>query len=357
LSRIVNDRCLSFTTVARRRAAAFTLLELLVVMGIILVLATLTGISVSKVTRDAKLANATNTLIAALGNARAIAIRENTYVLLSFRIAPDRRSRNLPREPQVVQLITSRWTGEVVTPSTPIPVGSGIEMPATADVYGERFLPVPGVPQRELPSGVYVAGPGFFRGSGNSYGASDQFWFTQPTIVGTANFAVSPPTFAFNPALSEVGNNIGVLFAPDGKMVSRLGEQIVEVDTVASSDGNAWAKPFVDFDGNGFPSRGTSVFPPFPALQNVSFFYYDEPTDETFVDLVPYLAVFNMTDARAGFDTNAWRGPSIGGLGNTVAGQVANVPPRVRDLSRFIDEQSDRIAFNRYTGVAGILQR
>jgi prepilin-type N-terminal cleavage/methylation domain-containing protein len=126
---------------------AFTLLELLVVMGILLVLATLTAISVGKVTRDAKLANATNTLIASLGNARAIAIRDNTYVLVSFRIAPDRRSRIVPREPQVVQVITSKWTGEVVTPSTPLP--AGVEMPSTADVYGERFLPVPGVPQRE----------------------------------------------------------------------------------------------------------------------------------------------------------------------------------------------------------------
>jgi type II secretory pathway pseudopilin PulG len=349
---------------ARRRSVAFTLLELLVVMGILLVLATLTAISVGKVTRDAKLANATNTLIASLGNARAIAIRDNTYVLVSFRIAPDRRSRIVPREPQVVQVITSKWTGEVVTPSTPLP--AGVEMPSTADVYGERFLPVPGVPQRELPSGVYVAGPGFFRGSGGTfngststatYGASDRFWFTQPTFVGTANFSAATPTYTFNSALSEVGNNIGILFAPDGRMVSRLGEQVVEIDTVSGSDGNAWAKPFVDLDGNGFPSRGTSVFAPFSALQNVSFFYYDEPIDETFVDLVPYLAVFNMAEARDRFDTAAWRGPNIGGLGNTVNGQVATVPPRVRDLSLFIDEQSDRITFNRYTGVAGILQR
>lgn len=349
---------------ARRRGVAFTLLELLVVMGILLVLATLTAISVGKVTRDAKLANATNTLIASLGNARAIAIRDNTYVLVSFRIAPDRRSRIMPREPQVVQVITSKWTGEVVTPSTPLP--AGVEMPSTADVYGERFLPVPGVPQRELPSGVYVAGPGFFRGSGGTfngststatYGASDRFWFTQPTFVGTANFSAATPTYTFNSALSEVGNNIGILFAPDGRMVSRLGEQVVEIDTVSGSDGNAWAKPFVDLDGNGFPSRGTSVFAPFSALQNVSFFYYDEPIDETFVDLVPYLAVFNMAEARDRFDTAAWRGPNIGGLGNTVNGQVATVPPRVRDLSLFIDEQSDRITFNRYTGVAGILQR
>ena len=81
--------------------AGFTLLELLVVMGILLILATLTAISVGKVTRDAKLANATNVLVAALGNARAIAIRDNAYVMVTFRIAPDRRERQL------------RWTAEV----------------------------------------------------------------------------------------------------------------------------------------------------------------------------------------------------------------------------------------------------
>ena len=222
-------------------------------------------------------------------------------------------------------------------------------------------MPVPGVPQRELPSGVYVAGPGFFRGAQSSYGASDRFWFTQPTFVGTANFAVAVPTYAFNRTLSEVGNNIGILFAPDGRMVSRLGEQVTEVDISPASAGsaaaNAWAKPFVDFDGNGFASRGTSNFQPFPAGTNLNYFYYDEPIDEPFVDLVPYLAVFNMAEARDRFDTSAWRGPNVGGLGDTVAGNVATVPQRVLDLSKFIDEQSDRITFNRYTGVAGILQR
>ena len=61
---------------ARRlaRARAFTLLELLVVMGIMMILAVLTAISVGKVTRDAKLANATNGVVASLGAARAIAI-------------------------------------------------------------------------------------------------------------------------------------------------------------------------------------------------------------------------------------------------------------------------------------------
>lgn len=357
---------------ACRRSAAFTLLELLVVMGILLVLATLTAISVGKVTRDAKLANATNVLVAALGNARAIAIRDNSYVLVSFRIALDRGNRNLPRLPQTVQVVTSRWTGQVVTPNTPIPPNQGIEMPDTEDVFGERFLPVPGVPQRELPTGIYVAGPGFFRGaegtfsgssSTSSWGASDQFWFTQPTFVGSINSSNQPPTYDLDRTRTEVGNSIGVMFGPDGRMVSRIGEQVTEVDTVNSQDNNAWAKPFVDFDGNGFPSRGTSQFSstpastPFPALQNVSFFYYDEPRDEIFVDLVPYLAVFNMTEARDRFAPGAWGGPYIGGLGATANQQAATVPQRVQDLTKFIDEQSDRITFSRYTGVPGIQQR
>ena len=90
----------------RLRRTAFTLLELLVVMGILLVLAVLTAFSVGKVTSDAKLANATNTLVAMLGNARAIAIRDNAYVMVSFRIAPDRRARAVPRDPPAVQVVT-----------------------------------------------------------------------------------------------------------------------------------------------------------------------------------------------------------------------------------------------------------
>ena len=335
------------------QARAFTLLELLVVMGIMMILAVLTAISVGKVTRDAKLANATNGVVAALGTARAIAIRDNAYVLVTFRVAPDRQSRQVPRTPLVIQVITARWTGEVVTPDAPVP--AGVEMPSTRDVYGQRFVPVPGVPSRDLPSGVYVAGPGFFRVSNNSTGLSDKYWFTQPTFAGTANLAATPPTYVPNLALTEVGNAIGVMFGPDGRTASRMDNDVTEVDNVDSSDGNAWVKPFLDTDGNGFPSRGTSVFGTFPPLQNVSFFYYDEPLDNGFIDLVPYLAVFNMSEAREKFNSSLWKGPTIGSLGSFIPIYTApTIPQRVQDISKFVDEQSDRITFNRYTGVPGI---
>ena len=337
---------------------AFTLLELLVVMGILLVLATLTVVSVGKVTRDAKLANATNTVVAALGTARAIAIRDNAYVMVTFRVAPDRRAKAVPRTPQVIQVVTARWTGEVVTPDTPVP--AGVEMPSTRDVYGQRFVPVPGVPSRDLPTGVYIAGPGFFRVSSNSTGLSDKYWFTQPVFAGTADLNATPPTYTPNLAQTEVGNAIGVMFGPDGRAVSRMDNDVTEVDNVDSSDGNAWVKPFLDTDGNGFPSRGTSVFPNFPALQNVSFFYYDEPLDNGFVDLVPYLAVFNMSEARERFNSALWKGPNIGTLGSfsSSGGYTApSIPQRVQDISNFVYEQSDRITFNRYTGVPGIIAK
>ena len=343
--------------VARRRGAAFTLLELLVVMGILLVLATLTAISVGKVTRDAKLANATNTLIASLGNARAIAIRDNTYVLVSFRIAPDRRSRIVPREPQVVQVITSKWTGEVVTESTPMPSVPPISPPRRRlpdDVFADRYLPVPGVPVRELPFGILVAGPAFGFVTNASVGVNDSQWRTQPIFAGVSNFAVNPPTFAPNLAQGELGWAIGVMFGPDGRVLSRNPDQVVEVVTTSGGNQNAYTKGFVDFDGDGYPYSGsTQAFS--GGVANVDFFIYDEPADEPLIDCVPFLAVFNAAEARERFpvSVDSWRGAAS----TQTIGTSGNPPARIRDQSLFIEEQSDRIVFNRYTGVPGLLQK
>lgn len=333
----------------RRARPAFTLLELLVVMGILLILATLTAISVGKVTRDAKLANATNSLVASLGNARAIAIRDNAYVMVTFRIAPDRRARAVPREPQVVQVVTARWTGEVLTGATfgGTPPAALAQFPD--DVFADRFIPVPGVPTRELPAGILVAGPAFGFVTDAAPGQNDQQWRTQPRFAGTANFAVNPPTYAADPVRTELGWAIGVLFGPDGRVLSRNPEQVLEVATAAGGNQNAYVKGWVDIDGDGFPRKGAATVPPYPADANVQWFVYKEPTDEPLVDLVPFLAVFNDAEARERFDAASWRGLAIGGSGSP--------PPRIRDQSLFIDEQSDRITFNRFTGVPGVVPK
>ncbi|MBM4100257.1 MAG: prepilin-type N-terminal cleavage/methylation domain-containing protein [Planctomycetes bacterium] len=344
-------------TVRLPRRAAFTLLELLVVMGILLVLAVLTAFSVGKVTSDAKLANATNTLVAMLGNARAIAIRDNAYVMVTFRVAPDRRARAVPRDPPAVQVVTARWTGEVVTVNTPLPnpnppvPGGVVAEPIADDVFADRFVPVPGVPTRELPGGIMVGGPAFGFVTDASVGRNDRWWRTLPRFAGTLNLAAIPPTFAPNLARTELGWGIGVLFGPDGRVLSRNPQQVLEVVTSAGGNQNAYVKSFVDFDGNGFPNRGsTNVFGSGP--NNVDFFIYDEPLDEPLVDYVPYLAVFNEAEARKLYNASTWQGTGAGAIGNN-----GNPSLRVRDQSSFIDEQSDRITFNRYTGVPGVVPK
>jgi hypothetical protein len=89
--------------------------------------------------------------------------------------------------------------------------------------------------------------------------------------------------------------------------------------------------------------------PPLPADANVQWFVYKEPTDEPLVDLVPFLAVFNDAEARERFDAASWRGLAVGGSGSP--------PPRIRDQSLFVEEQSDRITFNRFTGVPGVVPK
>ena len=346
--------------IQRLPSRAFTLLELLVVMGILLILATLTGISVSKITRDAKLASATNTLVAALGNARAIAIRDNTYVMVTFRLAGDSRAVGVPLDPPVVQVVTARWTGEVITYKSPLPTSTPTPKRLPDDLVADRFLPVPGVPQQSLPSGVFVAGPAFGYVTDTAVGNHDNEWRTQPRFSGTiTTSSPSPPTggavtrtFAPTLATTEIGWGLAVLFGPDGRTLSRNPEQVTEVVTAAGNQ-NAYAKAFVDFNGDGYPAcGGTTFYPTGPANANVNFYIYDEPLDEPLVDYVPYLAVFNEKEARERFpgtgpDTAAsWRGAGPGPS-----------QERVVDHSAFINEQADRITFNRFTGVAGLVSK
>ena len=337
----------------------FTLLELLVVIGILLVLAVLTGIGVSKVTRDARLAGATNTIVSALGAARAVAIRDSAYVMVTFRVASDGRSRSVPSSPQVVEVVTARWTGEVVRRGSPRPPTVPVDMPG--DVLADRYLPVPGFPVVPLPPGILVAGPNFGRVTDTSIGQYDGEWRTQPRIGGAvvtttpAGSAVPVTTFTPDLALTELGWGIAVMFGPDGRTLSRNPEQLTEVVT-GSGNENAYVKAFVDFDGDGYPRWGTTnVFGSGP--NNVDLFIYDEPLDEPLVDFVPYLAVFNDEEARERFPPitdaapsgwRAWRGSSINDTG------AFGSAPRIRDQSSFVNEQSDRISFNRFTGVASV---
>ena len=81
---------------------AFTLTELLVVIGVIAVLATLTLISTKAISAGARVSSAVNTVTAALDNGRALAMRRNAVVLVAFRPRFDRN-----RTDQVVEVVTA----------------------------------------------------------------------------------------------------------------------------------------------------------------------------------------------------------------------------------------------------------
>ena len=334
-----------------RRGArrSFTLLELLAVMGIVLALTTLTAVSVGNLARDANRTAATNTVVAMLGTARSIALRDNAYVALTFRVAPDRQTRAIPSDPQVVELVVAKWTGEIVNNRTP---GAAVAGFVVDDVFAERFLPVPGIASKRLPPGMLVAGPAFGFITDLSVGANDRFWRPLPRFEGTVtpvDQATGRPGFLPDLGRTELGWAIAVLFGPDGRMLSRNPEQVLEVIIDPVSNQNAYGKGFVDFDANHFPNRGTTnVFSGGPF--NVDFFVYDEPLDEPLFDLVPYLGVFSDTEARGMFAESSvakWRG-----TGSAAVGSNGSPSQRVRDLSQFIEQQSDRITFNRYSGVA-----
>jgi prepilin-type N-terminal cleavage/methylation domain-containing protein len=345
------------------RQRAFTLLELLVVMGILLVLAVLTTVSVSKVTRDAQLSGATNTVVAALGNARAIAVRDSAYVMVTFRVAADLRDKFLPSNPPTIEVVTARWTGEVIRLGSPNNGCPAISPALPDDTLADRFLPIPGVPVRALPRGVSVAGPAFGYVTDGAPGDHDDEWRSLPRFGGqvvSGPVPCQPPGVVGRylvPDLSrtEAGWGLAVLFGPDGRALSRNPEQVLEVVTGAGNQ-NAYVKAFVDFNADGYPQAGTSNARGGASRINLDFFVYDEPTDEVLVDYVPYLAVFSESELRSKFsdaEAAAWRGPF------SVAGGFGNDPPQARVLSwsRFIEEQSDRITFNRFTGVAGVLPR
>ena len=73
-----------------RVRGGFTLIELMVVIGILISLATLTAISVSKVTKDARLSKAVSQVMNALETARTLAIKEHRIVMVVFTVKTER---------------------------------------------------------------------------------------------------------------------------------------------------------------------------------------------------------------------------------------------------------------------------
>ncbi len=274
-----------------RRRCAFTLVELLVVMGVIAVLASLTLVSVRAITDNARLSSATNTVMAALDNARALAMKKNTIVLVVF------RPRFEGNNKQVVEVVTAKWSGESYL---------------NGSIVIDRFVPIPDVPIRGLSTGIKVAAP--------SYGLNqDDMWVTQthlPAIDQQAGTGEWP------------GGMVGVMYGPDGTTLSRNSQ---------SDSNRTWVDFLFDATiGARVRADLQDIDPSNPVIAD--FFEQKYADDETFITIAPFVAVFDDESAR---EVRATDWTSQADYEQELTGPLGH-----------ITQFADRIHFNRYTGVA-----
>ena len=296
------------STTSSNRARAFTIVELLVVIGVIGILAALTTLGARRLTAGSRLAAATNAVTSALGNARAAAIKDGITTAVVFRPVYNPAKPNVP---QRVELITVRSTGErSFFGQTQI----GLRM-------AERYRPVQGIPATVLPEGIKVAGPMY--DPPGSFGAipAEQVYATQAEII---------PMLACKESI-EFNRIVAVLFGPDGQFLTR--------PTRGSIDE---MKSYVDWNDNG----GLPTPPQDP--QDVQqgncaqgffeqFWLQDHPDDENNLMFVPFVSVYDDKAARE--------------LKGTDWGNDNNMLGELTGPSGYISQFGDKITFNRFSGI------
>lgn len=275
----------------RQWQRSFTLTELLVAMAVIAIITGITALGVRAIAQEAKLSNATNTVVAALDRGRAHAMSSGKATLVAFR--PTLVGPNDSR----IQVVTAQFTGNL-RPEPDVLFGQ--------EIFG-RMAPVPGIRSRVLPQGIMVAGPNYFRVS-PTYDDLDEVWLIPTDLARTSLEGGEPP-----------GRSVGVLFASDGSV--RL--QLPDLDATMF---------WIDMDNNGiqtlYPEGTTDVDEVFNMFA---------PDEETNIEPVRFLAVFDYSRAREELEF--------------LPEEWADWEDRSDAFTTFINENADRLHFNRYTGV------
>jgi prepilin-type N-terminal cleavage/methylation domain-containing protein len=305
---------------------AFTLVELIVVIIIIALIAGFSAMAYVKIAKNMRLSTAKNTIIAALDNARAFAIKNNRYVITVFR--PKLTGDGTQ---QFFECVVAQWSGDSQNY-----INDGYDADDTVD----RFVPIDSVKPKYLPVGIGVAGPG--------YGLNaDHIWWT-PTYL-PANAVVKDDRF-----LQEM---VGVLYSPEGKVVLR--------NAISAS-----VKIWVDFDRDGLQTvdlalRDGDAFDPVVIdwTQTVSeldtcwpCFSIEAPESETFIGLVNLIAVFDNDSFREQWGATGTNYPNYTDIARPSWDRTPNNGEISRDdrdwhYTDFITKTADRIQFNTYSGV------
>jgi len=313
-------------------------------MGIIAILGVVITTSAQRISKDAKLAGATNQVLAALGEARAIAIRDRATVLVAFTVrrATYRQTTSGPEiidlsKPQQTEVVIAKATGRLGF------LGTGTngsyaflsQVGANTDRLLEEFHPAAGVPSRLLPAGMKVAGSAIDFPPASSAQGNDHYWYSQPQMT-RPNSAV---------ASGEWGQMVVIRFGPDGSLQTRNPSLIANVSL---GDPNASVNPWIDFNRNGTVEIGTNIV----GFSDTPFFTLDEFRDEPLGNHTMFLALFDDDNFHAQAtpqQLTAWGSPS--------QPATPSLNQLIRDRTDYINQFSDRIQFNRFTGVAELVPR
>ena len=305
---------------------SFTLVELVVVIIIIALIAGFSAMAYSKIAKNMRLSTAKNTIIAALDNARAYAIKNNRYVITVFRpkLTGDGSE-------QFYECVVAEWFGDSQNY-----LNDGYNSDDTVD----RFVPVDGNKPKKLPTGIGVAGPGYALNA-------DHIWWA--TTYLPANAVIKDMTL-----LQQM---VGILYSPEGRVVLR--------NSISAS-----VKIWVDFDRDGLQTvdlalRDTDRFEPIVIdwTQTVSdlescwpCFAIEAPESETFIGLVNLIAVFDNDAFREMWGATGTNYPNFSDIASAPWDRTSNDNDISRDdrdwhFTDFINKSSDRIQFNTYSGV------
>jgi len=276
------------------RTRGFTLIELIVVMGIVAIVATVTVIAVGAISSGSRQSIGVNSVMVALENARALAMKNNEIVMACFRVKYDAAQ---PDERQVTEIVLCRWSG------------SAEGLPAfVKDIY----VPIFDAPVRRLPAGIKVAVPWYdYSPGGND---ADDVWVTQPQFPLTQTNGGETP-----------GRMFGILYGPDGSVLTRH-------PTTSASELYVDLNNGLDGDGDG---RRQDIWGSIGASDD---WVYDDPRDEVNIELTAYLCVYD-DDAARKVKSLDWSSET-------------NYILELTGPAGFITRTADRIHFNRYTGVA-----